>query len=147
MDRVFLDANILFYAAYKSKAGVLRLWAMEDVRLLTAESAAIEARRNLDTDEQRGRLDRLLGGVAIPRVAFVRPLPRAVALAAKDRPILRAAIAMKATHLLTGDRKHFGALYSRTVRGVLILPPSDYPPLLDDRGIGGLTRPPRPSPP
>lgn len=52
------------------------------------------------------------------------PLP--VPLPEKDRPILLAAIEAKATHLLTGDLKHFSSYYGKTIEGVLILPPSDY---------------------
>jgi hypothetical protein len=33
---------------------------------------------------------------------------------------------LKATHLLTGDIKHFGSLFGVTVEGVLILPPAEY---------------------
>lgn len=29
MDKLFLDANILFSAAYRSNAGLLRLWEFE----------------------------------------------------------------------------------------------------------------------
>jgi hypothetical protein len=36
---------------------------------------------------------------------------------------------MRATHLLTGDKSHFGRYYNRRVRGVLILNPKDYPPI------------------
>lgn len=43
-----------------------------------------------------------------------------------DRPILLAAIAARATHLLTGDVKHFGRLFGRRVEGVVILTPGDY---------------------
>ncbi len=31
MRRVFLDANILFSAAYREKAGLLRLWRLPGV--------------------------------------------------------------------------------------------------------------------
>ena len=48
------------------------------------------------------------------------------ALPLKDRPILVAAIAAQATHLLTGDFKHFGPLYGKRIHGVLILSPSTY---------------------
>ncbi len=44
-------------------------------------------------------------------------------------PILLAAIDGRATHLLTGDREHFGSFYRREIGGVLILPPAEYPPL------------------
>jgi predicted nucleic acid-binding protein len=45
-----------------------------------------------------------------------------VALPEKDRPILEAAIRCKATHLLTGDRKHFGRFMNRpeVTSGVII---------------------------
>jgi predicted nucleic acid-binding protein len=44
----------------------------------------------------------------------------------KDRPILAAAMASEATHLLTGDLTHFDRLYGKTVGGVCILRPADY---------------------
>ena len=53
-------------------------------------------------------------------------LPEGISIAEKDVPILLDAINLCATHLLTGDKQHFGALYGRTVGGVLILPPADY---------------------
>ena len=43
-----------------------------------------------------------------------------------DQVIFLAAMAARATHLLTGDRTHFGPYYGRTVAGVLIVPPSVY---------------------
>ena len=46
--------------------------------------------------------------------------------AKKDRPILLAAIQAQATHLLTGDKRHFGSLYGQSISGVLILRPADY---------------------
>jgi uncharacterized protein len=52
--------------------------------------------------------------------------PAGVNLPDKDQPILQAAIVAGATHLLTGDLKHFGQYYGRTFSGVLILPPSQY---------------------
>jgi hypothetical protein len=44
----------------------------------------------------------------------------------KDRPVLSAAMAARATHLVTGDRRHFGAFYGLTVAGVMIPPQADY---------------------
>jgi len=58
--RVFLDANVLFSAVYRGDAGLLKLWKLTDVILITSAYAATEARVNLDTDLQRQRLDRLL---------------------------------------------------------------------------------------
>ena len=63
MNRVFLDANILFSAGWREKAGLLRLWRLTDVTLLTSRYAFEEARRNLETQEQRKRLIQLMVNV------------------------------------------------------------------------------------
>jgi predicted nucleic acid-binding protein len=122
----FLDANVLFSAAYRSDAGLLRLWDLPGVELITSDYAVLEARRNLAATEQRERLESLISGVrlvsAIPELA----LPESVELPEKDQPILLAAIAAEATHLLTGDFTHFGELYGSSVGGVLVLPPSEF---------------------
>lgn len=47
MDRVFLDANVLYSAAYSRDAGLQRLWKLPQVELLTSAYAVGEARRNL----------------------------------------------------------------------------------------------------
>jgi hypothetical protein len=49
-----------------------------------------------------------------------------VQLPEKDRPILLAALAGQATHLLTGDAKHFGPYFGQNVAGIFILRPSVY---------------------
>jgi uncharacterized protein len=125
-DVVFLDANVLFSAAYRSGAGLLRLWELADVRLVTSAYALEEARRNLSDAEQLVRLDGLAGTMEIRVEESDEPLPEGVALPAKDRPILGAAIRAGATHLLTGDVRHFGRYFGQTVGGVHILPPGDY---------------------
>ena len=48
MDRVFLDANILFSAAYRRESGLKQLWRISETQLLTSGYAVEEARRNLD---------------------------------------------------------------------------------------------------
>ena len=123
---MFLDANVLFSAAYRSDAGLLRLWRLSDVRLIASGYAVAEARANLAIVEQRDRLDALLESVDTVPEAVHRPLPERVDLPTKDRPIVQAAIAARATHLLTGDVTHFGAFFGRSIEGVLVLPPGDY---------------------
>src|SRR4030095_2985446 len=103
MLRVFLDANVLFSAAYREGAGLLELWRTPDVRLITSWYAVEEARRNLDGDERRARLDALLADVNVVAEGPDVAIPVAVRLPEKDAPILRAALAAGATHLLTGD--------------------------------------------
>lgn len=125
MDRLFLDANILFSAAYRRDSGLLRLWKLPQCSLLTSSYATEEARRNLARSAQRARLGRLLEPVTIVGEAE-SPDAADVGLPAKDQPILAAAIRAKATHLLTGDARHFGPLYGRTIGGVLITRPAPY---------------------
>ena len=127
--RVFLDANVLFSAAWREEAGLLRLWRRAGARLITSPYAVDEAFRNLETTAQRERLFRLTASMElVPGAASgdLPDLPRGVSLPEKDRPILVAAIRARATHLLTGDARHFGRLYRRIVGGVLILRPSEF---------------------
>jgi predicted nucleic acid-binding protein len=129
-DRLFLDANVLFSAAYRENAGIARLWSLARVELLTSEYAAEEARVNLAGNAQRQRLTSLLHRVEI--VTGIAPLPSGVKLPVKDRPILQAALQGEATHLLTGDRQHFDAYFGRRLGGVLILLPAEYFASRDD---------------
>jgi len=127
VERVFLDANVLFSAAYRPDAGLRRLWGLPGVQLLTSAYALEEARINLPEAGQRQRLIQLLEGMEVMATApTARTLPPEVELPDKDRPILLAAIAAHATHLLTGDLTHFGPYSGRTIAGVLILRPGEY---------------------
>ncbi len=131
MDRVFLDANVLLSAAWRSGAALQRLWRLDGVNLLSSGHAVEEARRNLDTAPQRARLTRLLRSVHLVEPEHFTA-PRGVRLPEKDLPILLAAIDGGATHLLTGDWEHFGPYFRQKVAGVLILPPAEYPPMTSD---------------
>jgi predicted nucleic acid-binding protein len=126
MDSVFLDASVLFSAAYRPGAKFVRLWNLPQVRLLTSTYAAEEAYRNLGEAEQRERLSKLLETVELTSAVRFEPLPDWVHLPAKDEPILQAAIAANATHLLTSDLKHFGCYFWQIIEGVTILPPTGY---------------------
>ena len=125
MDRLFLDANVLFSAAYRPGVGLVRLWKLKDVVPCTLHYAAEEARLNLSDDVQKDRLARLLLTVQFCE-ASERELPRGISLPGKDAPILIAAIEAGATHLLTGDVRHFGSYFGKTVESVLISLPGEY---------------------
>lgn len=112
MDRVFLDANVVFSAAYLVATHLHGLWKLAEATLITSDYAVEEARRRL-SPQARDRLDSL-------------PLPPGLLLPDKDVPIFLAARTTGASHLLTGYKRHFGADYGQTFQGVLILPPSDY---------------------
>ncbi|MEW6542114.1 MAG: PIN domain-containing protein [Nitrospirota bacterium] len=127
MDRVFLDANVLFSAAYRPDTKLRQLFKLRKVRLLSSSYSVEEARRNLATTEQRKDLEELCASLEIITTASLDLPPSLVLdLPASDRPILSAAISAHATHLLTGDVTDFGPYFGQTLEGVLILPPALY---------------------
>ncbi len=121
IDRIFLDANILFSVAYGS-LGLGRLWELqkEGYCVLFASQYVIEeAKRNLPKPDELDKLEACLSNVQIvleadPSVDCPIDLPE------KDQPVLMAAISAKADYLLTGDIKHFGKYFGQTVMGVRI---------------------------
>lgn len=127
VDRVFLDANVLFAGAWRPDTRLRQLWKLPGVRLLTSVYAVEEALRNLETPVQRADLEILTQGMEIVASPDThQPLPPGIHLPAKDRPILLAAIAARATHLLTGDYRHFRRYYGKIVAGIIILTPGEY---------------------
>jgi predicted nucleic acid-binding protein len=129
MDRVFLDANVLFSAAYSETNRLLKLWQLKRTSLLTWPYAIDEARRNLTDPAQRERLVALAG--SLEQIPTLSSQPLTVHLPKKDEPIWRAALAGRATHLLTGDIQHFGTFFDKRIMGILILPPAHH---LERRG-------------
>jgi uncharacterized protein len=125
MDRLFLDANVLFSVAYRPAAGLLRLWKLQDVTLCSSRYALEEARLNLAEEDQRRRLSRLAEKIRLFDAAQ-SDLPRGISLPEKDVPILLAAIACRCTHLLTGDVRHFGTYFGKKIEGVAIVLPGEY---------------------
>ena len=65
MDRVFLDANVLFSAAYSDDADFRRLWELPETELIVSTYVVNETVRNLPHQEQHDRLDQLLSDVLI----------------------------------------------------------------------------------
>ena len=127
VDRIFLDANVLFSIAYGSP-GLKRLEerAQKKHCLLFASNYVIEeARRNLSDPAQIKRLDDFLSNIQI--IPEIDPqLPSPLDLPEKDRPVLLATISVRADYLLTGDITHFGKYFGKRVSGVTICLPRDY---------------------
>ena len=130
--RVFLDANVLFSAAYRETGSVRAFFLLADAgacELVSSGYAVDEARRNIRAKhpERTGDLESLLGRLALCR----EPAPATLAWAAthrlppKDAPILAAAIDARCHLLVTGDRTHFGALFGRRLRGTVVMLPVD----------------------
>ena len=122
--RVFLDANVLFTAAY-SPAGLsallIELGAAGRVTLLTSPLAIIEAERNLEA-KRPAALPTLRGSLTAAVRVVREPAPADVErlmppdLSSKDRPLLAAAIVARATHFVTGDVADFGRFMDRRAR-------------------------------
>src|SRR4030042_7196289 len=127
VDRIFLDANILFSVAYGSP-GLNRLWELaRQKRCLLFSSAYVveEAKRNLFHPDQIKKLEDYLSKIKIvPDVDPTIPCP--IELPEKDRPVLLTAISIKADYLLTGDRVHFGRHFGKIVSGGGKCSPRDY---------------------
>lgn len=119
--QVFLDANIIFSAAYGSPA-VKRLWERAgdgDFSLLASPYVIEEARRNLDTEDQAAALGKFLSRVKVvpeadPEISCPLDLPP------KDRPVFMAAVQARADYLVTGDLIHFGSYFGKSILGVTI---------------------------
>ena len=125
MHRLFLDANILFSAAYRQDSGLAQFWKLKDTSPCSSRYALEEARFNLEENEQRRRLEKLARHVHLFD-ATPQELPAGFSLPEKDVPIFLAAMEARATHLITGDIRHFGPYFGTQIQGILILPPSDY---------------------
>ena len=125
MDRLFLDANVLFSAAYKIDARLLPLWKLRNVTLCSSHYALQEAKINLANEDQWTRLTELSAALHLFE-ADQKPLPSGISLPEKDVPILLAAIEARATHLLTGDIRHFRAYCGKKIEGITITRPGEY---------------------
>jgi predicted nucleic acid-binding protein len=126
--RVFLDANVLFSAAYSpsGRAGALfRLAADGRCALVVSPHVIEEANRNLrvKAPDTTKKLHELL--ILVERTREAPPKlvvwAREKGLPDKDAPVLAAAVTTGADILTTGDRTHFGHLFGSTVGGVLVL--------------------------
>jgi predicted nucleic acid-binding protein len=127
VDRLFLDANVLFSASWKANSGLAEFWRIEHATLVTSAYALAETVRNIEDEAHRARLQGLMEHVEVlPGARPGQALPVRLSLRAKDMPILLAAIASAATHLITGDLRDFKPLFGRKIEGVLVLRPRDY---------------------
>jgi uncharacterized protein len=128
VDRLFLGACVLFSAAYTPGSPLRQLWKLEEATLLASPFALEEARRNLAVlrPDRLADLGRLAARLELVTAILTQVPQEAKRLPAKDLPILLAALAGRATHLLTVDKKHFGTLFGKTIGPVLIVTPGEY---------------------
>jgi predicted nucleic acid-binding protein len=135
--RVFLDANVLFSAAYGDGGSVRVLFDLPSVAacsLVSSAQAIEEARRNIAAK----RSDRLADLDEMVNSLEVAPAPRpgmvewaaGLGLPSNDAPILAAAVDARCHILATGDRRDFGRFMGKRVRGIIVMLPANAIELL-----------------
>jgi uncharacterized protein len=137
--RVFLDASVIFSAAYRETGSVrafFHLAAAGACVLVTSGYAVDEARRNIALKHPRSLRD--LEMLVDAMELCDEPSPAMIACAAaaglppKDAPILAAALEAGCHILATGDRSDLGTLLGKRMRGTLVMLPVDAIGLLID---------------
>jgi len=129
VDRPFLDANVLFSAARSPSSRLRLLWSLDQTELLTTALAIEEAHRNLARDRPAAlpELDSLVKSiVVVAEPGAGASLPVEMSLPEKDRPIFLGAVQARATHFVTGDKRHFGNFRGQIIAGVTVMTPADY---------------------
>jgi predicted nucleic acid-binding protein len=130
--RLFLDANVIFTAAYTPdgrSAALFELARRRHCSLVSSAFAIEEAVRDLRTKRPASmeQVEQLLVVLVIQAEPTNPDVAWAVhqGLPIKEAPILAAAAAARVALLVTGDRTHFGHLFGRRLRSVTIVPPAD----------------------
>lgn len=136
MNRVFLDANVLFSAAITPNGRTRAIFELSDdhITLLATEYAIEEAARNLERKfpARIPGLEELLESITVsdePPAELIEELAPLVPDPG-DAPILAGAVSGEANLLVTGNERDFRELYGTEVRGVLVLRPKDALDLL-----------------
>ena len=116
MNKVFLDANVIFSAVYSETGGsayILQLAKKDRIKLYSSRLAIKEAERNL---REKADIKVVLRFYDLLDEVYIQLIDTDHAkgkerfsdfVGEKDAPILASAIASKADFLLTLDKKHF----------------------------------------
>ncbi|TVR06588.1 MAG: PIN domain-containing protein [Spirochaetaceae bacterium] len=126
--RIFLDANILFSAAF-SNGAIRRL--IHDIRnashtVVVNRYVIDEALRNISIhrSESLAILHEITASMEVVPTRLKLPTSvRGIALPEKDVPVLATALSSRCDVLMTGDVRHFGTLFGTTVGGTAIHSP------------------------
>jgi predicted nucleic acid-binding protein len=133
--RIYLDANVLFSAAYSDRNRFLDFWRMHAVIPISSPYAIFEARSHAHRPGHSERLETLLAKTQLVSDVDVRFIPSDIVLVEKDRPILSAAIGAGVDYLVTGDKNDFGHLCARSILGVKVILPTPFLNMTLDRLI------------
>jgi predicted nucleic acid-binding protein len=124
--RIFVDANVLFSACIPgSPVGSIFRETLDRHELFTCAIALEETRRNLGAKNPAWLPPMQM---LEPRLGIVpeAPAPAEVTLPQIDGILLGAAVAADCDIFITGDHRHFGKLFGRTIAGVRILTPAMF---------------------
>lgn len=131
MHRLFLDANVLFTAAHNLDGKAAYLFEALKLRrweLVSSAYAIGEAHRNISAKypQRTARLEALVEQLI--EVGQPAPTRTLLDLPEKDQPVYLAALSAQATHLLTGDLRHFGPHMNRPrdTGGIIIQTVAEY---------------------
>ncbi len=131
MIRVFVDANVLFSAAYSELSALSAFWGMNNLHLVASDYVLDEARRNLvkKRPQALARFEKLLASVEITQESLEA---EEVEINAKDRPVLEAALGAKCHYLITGNTADFAHLMDAPIQGMRVMMPVDVLKLIVD---------------
>ncbi len=128
MTRIFCDANVVFSASITPNgraAALIDLANSGRHRLLVSRHVIGEVRSNLIV-RYPGEVERFQEILTMFEVvpesapALLREAQQ-LGLPPEDAPVLAAAIGCRAELLVTGDRRHFGDLWGRRIKGVRVM--------------------------
>lgn len=132
---VFLDVGILFSGSRDGSLMSRFLQRLGDVSELCSNGYAIEeARRNLELKfpAHVEAFERLIIRI---RCIEGRVSLTGIEIRDKDRPIIEGAAAARCSHLLTSDRRDFGAFFGKVIGGVKVVSPEQLATELADMGL------------
>jgi len=140
--KAFLDASVLFAAAYSPRGSayqVLRRALEGAITILVSEDVVVEARRNLEVKAPEALADYELLVERLPLTITEDPTPEAIKgvsryLNPNDAIILAAAITAQLDYFVTWDRKHLlsdPAVAEKS--GLTIITPGDLLPAIGKR--------------
>ncbi len=134
MIKIFLDANVLFAAAYSRKGGsfeVINLAKKKKVKIFTSRLAIKEAEKNLREKAGDHEIDQFYTSLSEIDVTLInidsfRSKGKYGELTGeKDAPILAAAIKSGSKFLITLDKKHLLSIALEFKR-ITIVTPGDF---------------------
>ena len=124
--RAMPDANVVISASLKADSSLAKIRDIKGVEILILQVILEEVQKHLNSADQRARFWQLLYRSHIVPSGPAMSLPAEVQLPEKDLPILWGAIACRGGVLFTGDHRHFGHLYGRSILGVVIESTNDF---------------------